>query len=655
MFESLYPLWDDLMLVGDQFQLLRPEWLWGLLLLVAGNIWLRVRRHQSRSWASYCEPELLPYLLTEVATEQRQWPRRLLNLVALLALLALAGPSWERIPQPLLQDQSAMVVLLDLSSSMDATDVAPSRLTRARLKLHDLLQRRRDGQTGLVVFAGSAFVVTPLTSDIATITALLGSLDTSMMPRQGSHPETALQSAIELLQQAGQRHGDLLLITDGVSEGCGQRCSGAAAAVEAAGYRLSVIAVGSEAGAPIPLRQGGFLKDRDGNIVVPRLQPEPLQQLADLGGGVFTPLRVDDADIEMVLALGLGRPEVDQLAQTQQQQQQWREEGPWLVLLLLPLVAAFYRRGLWVVPLLLLMQLPAPAEALEWGELWQRPAQRGAELFAQGEYQQALPLLDSPEWQAAAAFRAGDYQQAAELLAAIDAPEAHYNRGNALAKQQDLAGALHAYQQALELNPQHRDAAYNLEQVQTALEQQQDQSEEQQQQDQQPSSSGDEAGDEGEQGEQGSNDPQQGEQQQGDQSSGSSSSDGSGDPEPGAQANSAEQGGSGESQPDAGSTATPEDEPTTAEEAGATQQQEHLSEADAEPEQAAAPQQQEQGGEAADKGKAQMSSSDQRPEVDADAQWLRRIPDDPGGLLRRKFKYQYQQQANSQGEVKEAW
>ncbi len=633
-------------------QLLRPDWLWGLLLLIGINLWFGLRSARSRSWSNYCDPELLPYLLSDNSEGVRRWPGRLLNGVVVLTLLALSGPTWERIPQPLLQDQSAMVVLLDLSSSMDATDLKPSRLTRARLKLHDLLQHRRDGQTGLVVFAGSAFVVTPLTSDIATITALLGSLDTRMMPLQGSHPERALQTGVELLQQAGHRQGDLLLITDGVASSCTERCSEIAASVAQSGYRLSVIAVGSEDGAPIPLPQGGFLKDSQGNIVIPGLELGPLQQMAAEGGGVMSLLRVDDADIEMVLALGSGRPDAEQLAETQREQQQWREEGPWLVLLLLPLVALFYRKGLLIVPLILLLPLPQSAEALEWGELWQRPDQLGAKLFEQGEYQRALPLMQDPEWQAATAYRTGDYQRAAELLEGVEQTEALYNRGNAQAQMGELAGAVETYRRALEMEPKQADALYNLEPVEKRLQQQQQRSESQQGEgdSEQESSPGQDS--EQQDSEQQGQQSQSGEGEQGEQQSDPSESSGeSGESQSsqqqqqqGSQSQPSEQSGGESGRDDSAQQA----DSAQAESGEEQSQPESQAEMDSEAEQ-----QEEQGTQGTEATVG--SESPQRPEMDADAQWLRRIPDDPGGLLRRKFRYQYQQQGRSRTEVREAW
>ncbi|MDH3997640.1 MAG: VWA domain-containing protein, partial [Desulfuromonadales bacterium] len=166
----------------SEFHFLRPDWFWllapALLLLLL--LWRRQLR--SRSWQSVCDPQLLPHLLIGRSQRRSNWPLHMLLLALLLATTALAGPVWERQQVPLFRQDSALVLLLDLSLSMHAGDLKPDRLTRAKMKLHDILQQRREGQSALVVFAGDAFTVTPLTDDANTIIALLDSLEPGLMP-----------------------------------------------------------------------------------------------------------------------------------------------------------------------------------------------------------------------------------------------------------------------------------------------------------------------------------------------------------------------------------------------------------------------------------------------------------------------------------------
>ncbi|MGH8551013.1 MAG: vWA domain-containing protein, partial [Methylococcales bacterium] len=251
-----------------EFHFLRPDWFWALpVLFLLAVFWLR--RSLSRgSWAEVCDARLLPYILEHRSVGNSRVPWLLFVLASLLSLIALAGPVWKRLPAPVYRNESALVIVLDLSRSMDAEDIRPSRLSRARFKISDILQQRKDGLTALVGYAHEAYTVAPLTDDSATISNQLPALETSIMPAQGSRTSPALERAVELLQQSGNPSGNILLITDGVDS----KASDTAEELSRDGYRLSVLGIGSEAGAPIPMEGGGFIKDAGGNIVVSRLE-----------------------------------------------------------------------------------------------------------------------------------------------------------------------------------------------------------------------------------------------------------------------------------------------------------------------------------------------------------------------------------------------
>ena len=199
------------------FHFLRPEWFFALIpLFILAALLLR-RKLFSRNWQSIIDPKLTPYVLIGKAGKQSYWPVSLLVITGVIAIIAEAGPVWQRLPQPVFKQQSAMVIALDLSSSMDAEDVKPSRLQRAQFKLRDLLALRREGQTALIVYANAAFTVTPLTDDTNTIISMVPSLSTSMLPAQGNDTEAALNKAVELLKNASVNNGDILLITDDIN------------------------------------------------------------------------------------------------------------------------------------------------------------------------------------------------------------------------------------------------------------------------------------------------------------------------------------------------------------------------------------------------------------------------------------------------------
>jgi Ca-activated chloride channel family protein len=593
----------------SEFHFLRPLWLVALPLGV-WLIWRLLGQSGTRgNWVAVVDPRLQPYVLMRPdAFGASRWPLLAALTAWSVAALALAGPTWERMPVPAFRSDDALVVALDLSRSMDAGDLEPSRLTRAKLKLLGLLERRGGGQTALVVFSAHAFTVTPLTTDTRTIAALINALHSDIMPSRGSYPEAGLQRAGTLLQQAGMTRGEILLITDA---DVSPQSLDVVRELGRSGYTVSVLAAGTAEGAPIPEAGGGFLTDRSGRVVVPQLDVAGLRRLADAGGGRFAQLSPGDRDLE---ALFPERgPDVGAVAAGGEQQDYeadvWRDEGVWLAVLLLPFAALGFRRG-WVAAWLVCLLLPAPrAAAFEWRDLWKRADQQGYEAMQAEQPEVAAELFEDPQWRAAAEYRIGDYAGSVAALQPLDTVTAHYNRGNALARAGQLEPAIEAYDRALDLDPQHADAIYNRALLEELLEQQRQNEEQQNQQSgaNDDDQSAENSGDSGEQ-------PEDGESE-------SSRSEGENDQ---AERNAQQQSGQGDQRQDDGTQSPDDGDPS--------EQQ-----ADNEPE----PREGE--GEPSEQQAAvgpediEQWASDQAAE-----QWLRRIAQDPGGLLRRKFLYQYQ-------------
>jgi Ca-activated chloride channel family protein len=590
-----------------EFHFLRPLWL-VLLPVGAWLIWQLLRgRADGGGWRSVVDARLRAYVLAEPEVLRDSRLALGATLVACsVAIVALAGPAWERLPVPAFRSDEALVVALDLSRSMDAADVEPSRLARAKLKLLDLLERRAAGQTALVVFSTHAFTVTPLTTDTRTIAALVNAVDPDIMPTQGGSLSAGLERAATLLRQTGLRRGDILLITDSEVNEADLDLTGELASD---GFRVSVLAVGTEQGAPIPLAEGGFVNDAGGQVVVPQLDAASLRRLASAGSGRFAQLASSDRDLETLFPSSAPLPldaALDGASEEQYEADVWLDRGLWLAVALLPLLALSFRRG-WISLWLLVVLAPLPrAEAFEWQDLWKRADQRGfAELRAENPAR-AAELFDSAEWRGAAHYRAGQFEASAASLTNIDSAAGHYNRGNALAKAGQLQAAIAAYDRALELEPSHDDARYNRDLVQQLLEDNPPQ--------EQPPNQG-----QGEQGQQGDSDQAQsesGEQENGEQAS---------DDQQGEQG---EQGQSGESQAGEGAQ-DPPDEETAGEPQGEEDPTQNANAGEQQSEEATQT--------AAGPEEVERWASEQAAE-----QWLRRVPQDPGGLLRRKFLYQYQ-------------
>ncbi len=600
----------------SEFHFLRPWWFAALLPLLVLLWVLWQRRLHSRSWQDICDLELLPHLLIGKSTRRANWPLGFLLIGALLGVTALAGPTWQKQPQAVLRQKSAVIIALDVSRSMLAADLKPNRLMRARLKIEDILRQRREGQTALIAFTADAFTVTPLTDDTNTIQALLGSLDPDMMPVQGSRLDKAFFLAGQLLKQAGFSNGKLLLITD---EDRPQLSMAATKQLREQGLELNIIGVGTPGGAPIPAAGGGFFKDRQGNLVLPRLNESGLRELAAAGGGAYRRLAIDDSDFKNLLA-DAGNRRLDQTEKgAERTGDLWQDAGAWLVWPLAFLGLCGFRRGwLLVLPLLLpMLMTPPSAQALEWNELWQNSQQQAYEKYQQGAYQDAAQQFADPRWQAGSHYQAGDYEAALGAAPQPETADDYYNRGNMLAQNGKLQDALKAYDEALKRDPESADAKVNRDLVEQALKQQQNQ---QQQQDQR---------------QQGQNSDQQEQPQGNDQNKQQSQSDNND------QQQNSDQGEAQQSDPQQQDSPQAADEQQNPENKPQPQQ---AQQADNQQQDQAAQAAEQQGQEAEKQGEQAAMADDsdsQQPEDPELQQWLRRIPDDPGGLLRRKFQYQY--------------
>lgn len=600
-----------------QFHFLRPALLW-LIIPAAIACWALARTvFAAGGLQKLIDPNLLPYLLMR-GGEKRPWLFTLIFALLTCAIIALAGPSWRKLPTPVYSNQDALVILLDLSPSMMATDLSPDRLTRARLKVLDILKQRKDGLTALVAYAGEAHVVTPLTDDTGTIANLVPSLSPLIMPVPGSNIEMAVEAGLRLIRDGANGQGRLLAVTDGIDKSAVGTIKDA---LSASNVSLSILAVGSGDGSPIPKSNGsGFITDDSGAIVITNFDRRELARLAHSTGGEFSQITVDDSDIARVLPEN-SSPQQAEL--TEREFDQWHEEGPWLVLLLLPLMLPLFRKGTLACALPLtvaLLTFPSPrAQAAELENLWQTPNQQGRELLEQGDAEGAAKRFENSQWRGTAQYRAGEYDAAAKNFAQSNDPQGLYNLGNSLTQQGRFDEAIEAFDQAIQQNPEFTDAAHNreiAEQLKKLQQQQQSQGEQSDQQQQGDQQQNQQDQNQQSQGSQDQQDPQQN-QQQGEQSQ----------------------------QQNAGQNSQDQQDQQSAQQDQSSSGQQDQDEQ----EQSESEQQQAQNGQPQD-GKEQQQSAqaqprDQQSPLDPETQqaldqWLRQIPDDPAGLMREKFKYE---------------
>lgn len=604
----------DALLPADflaNFQFLRPLWLLALVpaVLFVAALW---RLNSSvTAWDRAIDKDLLPYLLDRSKNASQRTPLLLLLAVWVLSSLALAGPVWEKLPQPVQKREDALVIVLDLSLSMFAPDHSPSRVDLAKRKLRDILALRGEGQTALVVYAGDAHTVTPLTDDVVTIEALVPSLNPNIMPLFGSDPVSALEIAIDLLKNTDGGSGKILLMTDGIAGYDEEQTI--ADLLDGSGNELLVMGIGTEEGAPIRTNDGNFLTDERGTIIVPKLNKNLLSSLANRVGGRYHDIQLADSDLAYLLS-DLNPLDDEALSDVEEEFDVWYEAGPWLLLLVLPLAAFAFRRGwLLVLPLLVATSvltpvqplmaaefgptvdiqineegfpLPSEAEAgFSWSEtwrnLWQTPDQRGAEAMRESQYGEAARLFESTDWRGAASYRGGNYEAAIASFAANPTADGHYNRGNALALSGNYAEAITAYNIALGLDGTHAEALQNKEIVEQLLQEQ-----------------------EAEEGEQDEGDSEDSDSQQNSESESDQQEENS------------------------------EQQDQESQEGDQEQQEQDQQQQDA-------PEEQESSESNSEQNTASETENQEFEEQQALEQWLRRIDDDPGELLRRKFRYQY--------------
>ncbi|TXL01995.1 hypothetical protein BMR02_00020 [Methylococcaceae bacterium HT1] len=585
----------------SEFHFIRPYWLLVFIPLLV-FIFLSVKsKLRQGSWQAVCDADLLPFVLQEKESRQSHMPLITGSLATILAIIALAGPTWQRIPTPVFRNAAALVIALDLSRSMDAGDIKPSRLKRAHYKISDLLKKRQDGQTALVVYANSAFTVTPLTDDTETINSQLSALSSDIMPAQGSNSALAINKSVELFKNAGLQKGQILLITDDDQIEQALQQSELPSA-----YQLSILGVGTNEGAPIKLAQGGFLKDSSGNIVLAKLNSRALQKVALSGGGIYQQITDTDADIERLSSHFERTAKHGEALENDLLLENWVESGVWLLLPILFLSAFSFRRGLLGLAFVFLLPIPKNSYAFEWQDLWQTKEQQAQQQYIDGNYQQAAEQFSDPAWRAAAQYKANTKVAEEETLPQATTDTGFYNQGNVLAKSGQLEKSIESYEQALKLNPDNQDAQYNKELVEKELKKQQ----QQQNQDNKDQNKDQSDKQQNEQGEQSEGDPEQ-QDQDGEQSE-----------------NSQEQ-----------------QEPENNDQQDSKPEQENDQEAEKKSSESNKPE--EEQAESTQASEEDIQDSEQQQ---ANEQWLKRIPDDPSGLLKRKFKYQYgrqQQRKNS--------
>lgn len=663
--ESLEMLVNQITQHAMQLHFLRPQWLWALIPAAVIYGLIRSIKHRQNQATNMINDVLYNYLTqggSQTQSTQRLWP---LLLGAVLAIVAMAGPTTQKIPKPVYDIAQAKVIVMDMSLSMRATDIAPDRLSRMSYKAIDLINANNGGEIGLIAYAGDAFVISPITTDGTNLNALIPGLRPEIMPEFGSEPELALEKAALMLEQAGYLNGDIIWFTDGVDY---DQMPGLTSLLQSMPHRVSILSVGTPDGAPIKLTNGQLLKDSSGAIVIPRLDNASLQTLAGITNGAFTPITADEQDIKIIMQVA-DTLLADATKLNTLQGDDWYELGPYLLLPVI-FIVLLYSRKHWVLLLTIVLlplcgltlQQPAFAQAMPQKSSADLPSppsselnavqsirtpldflppalqnnnQKGLRAFQNGDYATSQSLFTDPEWQAQAQYAQGEYAEALAHFAQTDDALSQYNAGNSLAKLGQYDKALEAYQRANALDSDFIEAQENQAALELFLQNQppqdssqdqskqdQDQSDEQNDQEQQDQQSQSQDNQESASDEQESQDQQSQQQQSQDEQSQQNqqqSEDQKEQPSPEESKDEQEQGDDQQKQQDKQQPKEPTqpDEPQESQEVQAKQQEQPLT-----------PEEQE---------KMQRMQA-----------LMNKVPNDPGYLLKRKMELEYQQRKRQQ-------
>lgn len=642
------------------FHFIRPYWLIALVVLFIIAYLLKRLQVKNSGWQQVI-PAHLSKKLIDGEDNQQGFSLFIPLIISLLTIISLAGPAWQQLPQPVYNVQKGSVIIMDMSNSMYATDVSPNRLTRARYKAIDLLDQLNEGDTGLIAYAGDSFIISPLTEDINNIKLLLPALSPQLMPVQGSNPMLALTMANEMLVNAGHLTGDIYWLTDEVDQYDVEEIN---TFVNKINHKINILGIGTQAGAPIKMPDGKLLKDNSGAIVIPALNVEALRGVTQSAKGTYQTLSNDNTDIEALINNALIQEEKEQDKNKEQHLttgDTYEEAGPYLLLLILPLLLVYFRRGglVALLPCLMFISTPQPSFAQSsitpnqlaqqtattkqnevdkpvsslWNNLWQTQDQQAQNKYNQQQYAAAAEQFSDSLWQGSAHYKNGNYEQALAAFQQSDSAEALYNQGNSLAKMQKFDEALQAYQKALDKNPNLTSAKENkslIEELKKQQEQQQKNNQQQNsdEQDQNNSSEQNQSSQQDQQNQQNSDDKPSEQQQNND-------TDSENNPTDNEQQNT-------EPEPDDSSPQTESnDEETPLEETEANEQEQTLSEGD----------------EAKEATEQQLTAAEQAAQEEAQKhqQLLKKVTDDPYLLLRNKMQIEYQKRRNQNSGANKKW
>ncbi|WP_435235217.1 vWA domain-containing protein [Psychromonas sp. PT13] len=646
-------------------QFLRPLWLLGIIVIAIFSLWRYQNVFKSKK-QKLIAPHLSQNLVDTPTISSSQ--RFAFPMLGIIACIALSGPSFRSVQMPVYQLEKAQVLVLDLTYSMYSTDLQPNRLSQEKYKAIDLIKQWNEGDKALIAYAGDAFTISPLTTDGNSIINHIPNLSPDIMPVKGSHPELALDRAITLMKNAGYAKGHIVFFSDGIDERTSEQMI---ERLKGTPWVVSILAIGTNKGAPIKMLDGSLLKDQQGNIVVPSLTEQPLHALAQATDGLYLRAGNTNADIKQ-----LGRyfdlKNVHKSEKGQSSSNQFPvDDGYWLVLLIVPFMLLLFRKGVFYL-LLLSISLPFASPDAH-ASIWKNAQQNALQAYQQEDYATAADLYNDPIAKGSALYKNKQYKDALTQFnqAVTEQPtnaSAFYNQGNTYAQLQQYDKAIESYNQALAINSDFKSAAENKKLIKQLIEQQKQQDKkqqsdqqksDQQKSDQQKSDQqkSDQQKSDQQKSDQQKSDQQKSDQQKSDQQqSDQQKSDQQKSDQQQSDQQKSDQQQSDQQQSDQQQSDQQQSDQQQSDQQKAEQQKAEQQKAEQQKAEQQKAQQQKADEEKADEEKAsqaqQTNATDKTDQTNQELEdlpmWLKNMPDNPSYLLQRKMAAEYQKRSQSQ-------
>ena len=423
----------------QEFHFLRPYWLIALIIPVLFYYGVVKYRKVISSWADICDENLLEFLLIKSENNKRRTPLILAIFIMIFIILALSGPTWMKKNNPSLSIDNPVMILLNVSSDMWVKDISPSRIVRAKYIVKDLIKQFKSTETGFLVYSREPFIITPLTEDVSLIDNLLPMIDLDIMPENGDRLDRAINLAVDRLNEAGYKKGNIIVLATDVGERFDAALDSANNASKI-GFDINIIGINSK-------------------------NNEKLKMIAEKGSGLYISYNQSlDGLIDKINDVL-----VNELKQSDNMQTVWIDMGYYFLFLPAFILLYFFRKGVLII--LFLLSVTSVAEA-SW---FLNKNQQAMKFFEEKDYGKAEKTFEDKKWKAVSAYRNGDFDVSYDNFSSFNDLVSLYNQGNALAKSGKIEDAIKKYEEVLKQDANFEDARFNLEYLKKQQQNQQNQ------------------------------------------------------------------------------------------------------------------------------------------------------------------------------------